>query len=313
MGHARVTVLAVLAAAACAAPASAVPGPIEAPIATVTAVHPVTGLTQDAAGVSAGWIGEQDASFPRVGDVFYLRGLYAVTGTLPDVPILQFVADAALLPDMELAISAANPVRCLFYPQIAGPPAPDAPACAQSPEGTLADGAFFGSPGEMQPGQGFEVQVPVRVSRPKNGLASGREAAFGVRLRSVWGVALSVQHLIVPPAPAAGPAGGAPTATPPRATRLRAVVGRADRRGRRAVTVRLRLSAAAQLRVTLQRRARPGAPFRAMRRPAVTRRLAAGVRRVPLGRLAPGAYRAVLRMRGVTGTTSTARVTFRVR
>lgn len=314
----RATALALVIAAAvpaAAVPAAAAPGPIDAPAGFVTAVHPITGLAQQATGVSAGYIGEPDATFPRVGDVFELRAVVAITGTLPDVPILTFVADALLLPDITLAIDARHPVRCFFSASPGAPPAPDDASCNQSPTGSLADGAFFGGRGEMQPGETFEIRVPVRVTRPKAGLATGAAARFGVQLLSSHGRALSAQHLVVAPVASGGaPAGRpSPVTAAPRASRLAAVVGRADRRGRRPVTVRLRLSGPAQVRVTLQRRARPGGPFRALRRPAVTRRLAAGTRRLAIGRLAPGAYRAVIRARGGDGAASTARVGFRVR
>ena len=168
-----------------------------------------------------------DPSFPRVGDVFYIRGIVANTsGSLTDAPIMSFVFDQQFDPDVEYAVSAETPVLCLFYPDINEAGQPDPEYCRQTPDpGFVAGGSFFGGGRVLQPGEGFEVRVPVRVRVPKNGLAAGAAARFGVHVLSSHGEGLAVQSVVVA-------AGAAEAPPPPSAPPAPAPVRRGPRRGR---------------------------------------------------------------------------------
>ena len=123
---------------------------------------------------------------PLTGDVFYIRGIVANTsGSLTDAPIMSFVFDERFDPDVDYAVSVDTPVLCLFYPDINEAGQPDPEHCRQTPDpGFVAGGSFFGGGHVLQPGEGFEVRLPVRVSVPKNGLADGAAARFGVHVLS---------------------------------------------------------------------------------------------------------------------------------
>ena len=51
-------------------------------------------------GQFAGYLGEPDASAPRVGEVFYVHGLVAVVATVSKVPTMTLVFDEQLAPDV---------------------------------------------------------------------------------------------------------------------------------------------------------------------------------------------------------------------
>ncbi|HWH13726.1 MAG TPA: hypothetical protein VNT51_03205, partial [Miltoncostaeaceae bacterium] len=259
-------------------------------------------------GQFAGYRGERDATSPRVGDVFYIRGFVAVVATVSEAPIMSFVFDPALAPDVELAVSAQHPVVCLFHEEISDAGVPDPGNCRQTPEVAGSGGWFFGGR-ELAPGQAFEVQVPIRVKAVKSGIATGAAAQFGVHVDPALGSPMiASQYLFVAPAPvpAGSPAAGADRVAP----RAAALAVRAQGGVR---TLRFRLSEPARVGARVERRL-PGARarWRTVRtlRPAP---LAAGTRTVKVGRLAPGSYRAVLSARDAAGNTGTARVTFRVR
>jgi hypothetical protein len=250
---------------------------------------------------SAGFLAETDGSGPRVGEVIYIRGRVGVVPPgLNDAPLMTFFFDPALAPDVSLAISPATPVRCSTT--VGGGPAQPV-NCPQAAKDVGGGRLFFGGLSPQAGGQTFEVQVPIRVAAPKNGLATGAAARFGVEVTSVFGsgAGQAVQYLVVPPAAGAG--GPGPAAGP--ASRLRVVAGP---RGTR--VVRFRLAAPARVGATVQRRRGRGyATVR--RRPA--RALAAGARRIALGRLGPGRYRVVLAVRDGAGDRSVARRAFVVR
>ena len=318
---------ALVALAGAAAPAAAEPQYNNGAFVSLYATSPVTGLRHAATSWFAGYLGETtDPAFPRTGDVFYIRGIVANTsGSLTDAPIMSFVFDERFDPDVDYAISADTPVLCLFYPDINEAGQPDPEHCRQTPDpGFVAGGSFFGGGRVLQPGEGFEVRVPVRVSVPKNGLADGAAARFGVHVLSSHGEGLAVQSVVVtagaggappppsaPPAPAPVPAG--PDVVAPRATGVAVAVSpRAATSGRRRADLRLRLSEPARVTVRLQRRMRSGAPFRALGSPS-SRRLAAGPAVIGLGRLAAGSYRVLLEVRDASGNQTVVRKSFVVR
>lgn len=312
MGRARlVSALLVGGIAAVATPAAAAPEWQDGVATNVVGVIPTPGgfVPGPVTLQSAGFLAEPDGSGPRVGEVIYLRGRVGVIPPgLADAPIMRFVFDPALAPDVTFAISAATPVRCSTYTD---PAAPAAVNCAQAPQDTGGGAYFFGGLPSQAGGRTFEVQVPVRVSAPKNGQAGGNAARFGVQVTSTFGVAdaTAFQHLVVPPASSGGSAGDAP-ATAAR-LRVRPRAGSA-RRGRPPVRLlRFVLSERARVVVALQRRPRAGAAPRTVRTlPA--RSLAAGPRILALGRLRAGGYRAVVRLRDGAGNRSTAAIAFRV-
>jgi|GEM_PF-5611747 len=263
-------------------------------------------------GQFAGYRGERDATSPRVGDVFYIRGFVAVVATVSEAPIMSFVFDQAFAPDVQFAISAATPVVCLFHEEIGDAGTPDPANCSQTPQPAGSGGWFFGGR-ELEPGQAFEVQVPVRVSAVKKGIATGAAAQFGVHVDPALGSPMiATQYVFVapaltpPPGPPGTPAAGGDTVAPrPAALRVGAQ-GRVR-------TLNLRLPEAARVGVRVERRL-PGARARwrlaRVVRPAA---LAAGARSVRIGRLPAGAYRAVVRAQDAAGNVATARVTFAVR
>ena len=316
-----------------AAPAAAEPQYNNGTHVSLYGTSPVSGLRHAATSWFAGYIGDTaDPSFPRVGDVFYIRGIVANTSaSLTDAPIMSFVFDPQFEPDVEYAVSAANPVQCLYYPDINLDGQPDPDYCRQTPDvGFTPRGSFFGGGRLLQPGEGFEVRVPVRVRAPKNGLASGGAARFGVHVLSSHGAGLAVQSVVVapgaaaptpapvtPPAPAAEPAGGTGNppaqAAAPRVSRvLVAISPRATSSSLRVARLRLRLSEPARVTVRVQRRANAGAPYRAVGA-SRSLRLAAGSRTIALGRLAAGSYRVLVRVRDAGGSQSAAQTAFVVK
>ena len=125
---------ALVALAGAAAPAAAEPQYNNGDYVSLYATSPVTGLRHAATSWFAGYLGETaDPAFPRVGDVFYIRGIVANTsGSLTDAPIMSFVFDERFDPDVEYAISAETPVQCLFYPDINEAGQPDPEHCRQT-------------------------------------------------------------------------------------------------------------------------------------------------------------------------------------
>ena len=100
--------------------------------------------------------------------MFYIRGIVANTsGSLTDAPIMSSVFDERFDPDVDYAVSVDTPVLCLFDPDINQAGQPDPEHCRQTPDpGFVAGGSFFGGGHVLQPGEGFEVRLPVRVSVP---------------------------------------------------------------------------------------------------------------------------------------------------
>ena len=255
---------------------------------------------------------------PRVGEVFYIHGLVGVVGTSSEAPIMEFIFDEKLAPDIEFAISAEHPVRCFFVADLGKPNEKQdaSDTCSQSPTAG-SQGTFFGSR-PLSPGESFEVQVPVVVSKVKNGIGTGDGARFGLHVKPANAdPALAEQHLFVAEAPpgADGAPGAAGTTTKAGAVGLKVL-----RQGRTARRVlRLRVLRRSRVSGVIQRRRVVRTKNEHARkvtwkkvRSVRARTLNAGTRRVALGRLSSGRYRVVLKVRQLGGGKSTVRKTFRV-
>ncbi len=160
-----------------------------------------TPVLEALSGHFGGYWGEPDATRPTAGEVAYIRGFVAVTSTRSQAPIMTFLFHPNLAQDTNFAISAQNPVRCYAHATITGPGIPDPQNCNQTPSWSPQGGWFFGGR-PLAPGQAFQVQVPVVVSAPRSGIASGDAALFAVRVSTSPGNAVDArQWIFVAPAP----------------------------------------------------------------------------------------------------------------
>lgn len=256
---------------------------------------------------------------PKVGEVFYIHGLVGVVGTSSEAPIMEFIFDEKLGPDIQFAISAEHPVRCFFVADLGKPDEKQdaSDTCSQSPSAG-AQGAFFGSR-PLSPGESFEVQVPVVVSKVMNGIGTGAAARFALHVRPANAdPALAEQHLFVaeaPPGSGGAAAPGAKGAKKAGAVGLRVLKqGRSSRRVLRLrVLNRSRVNGVIQRRrvVTTKNQNARKVAWKNVRR-VRARTLRAGTSRVPLGRVPNGRYRVVLDVKQIRGSRSTVRKTFRV-
>ena len=119
------------------------------------------------------------AALPKVGDTFYVRMLPARSGS--GCGIAMHIHPEIVLPvGVELAISAATPVRCLSWDYLADIATP-LDGCPQTPQ-TGAYGPSFDQetpngpmPWEVPHLRGVVIEIPLRSSRPLKG-AAGRPA-----------------------------------------------------------------------------------------------------------------------------------------
>ena len=110
------------------------------------------------------------ANVPKVGDVFYARVLAGAVGN-PCVDVQQVHFEVFPPSGVQPAISPSTPVKCTYNVM----PTPAEWYSQQPQQGLFGAAAFFrnvaGSPlWALPPGDFFELQVPLRSSRPLTGL-----------------------------------------------------------------------------------------------------------------------------------------------
>ncbi len=125
-----------------------------------------------AAGLVAGVLYD-DAAPPKTGEVFYVVFEGAGTGN-PYPCVGQFMRPDIVLPaGLDLAVSAANPIRCVRWDYNGSEPvtAPETALCPTSPQppesgGIASFGTSGGSSWDISNYIGYEIQVPVVASTP---------------------------------------------------------------------------------------------------------------------------------------------------
>jgi hypothetical protein len=140
----------------------------------------ITGARVTQVGSFASYFGARDLSFPRVGDVSYVRAFSQVVGNpCSGGDVIGF--DFFLPPGATLAISADNPVICQAQFG-SNPPIENDPAirCNQTPSSGAFGGLFFGF-AEVPKGFSFQIMVPVRFNQ------SLRPGTLGVAVSTVGG------------------------------------------------------------------------------------------------------------------------------
>ena len=146
----------------------------------------------------AGYWGTIDTSFPRTGDVSYVRGVAAVVGNpCSGGDVLGF--DFFLPAGASVAASAQTPVRCIATRLSDGFTTTTDPSihCSQTPSAGTAGGLFFGY--AVTPhGWVFEIDVPVRFDRALHGLASPQAEQLGVVTSTTNGPRAVTQFVTAP-------------------------------------------------------------------------------------------------------------------
>jgi hypothetical protein len=192
------------------AAAGAASGWIDGVAANTFAIHPVTGYGPQTLSWIGYW-GANDASSPRVGDVFYVHMVSGVIG-VGDAPALNLGFDGTLAPDVDFMISPQNPVHCYYYSPGGGYTdfTNDASKCAQTPQPGFVGGTYFFGGLALPPGASWEVQVPIRVRRPKSGIASGTAARiYNAQTTAIGAPSPLITHqdiFVAPRVPEFGPA-----------------------------------------------------------------------------------------------------------
>jgi hypothetical protein len=167
-----------------------------------------------------------DAAPPKVGEVFYVVVEGAGIGDPYPCVGQKMKADILLPAGVDLAVSAANPIRCVRWDYGEGDPVstPETALCPTAPQppelgGAASFGTADGSMWDIPMGLGWEVQVPVVAS------ASGYTSVeFAVRIADaednpVINVTSDLVHIDavatpIPPPPAPTPASVAATVAP---------------------------------------------------------------------------------------------------
>lgn len=146
-----------------------------------------------------------DAAPPKVGEVFYVVVEGAGVGDPYPCVGQKMKADILLPAGVDLAVSAANPIRCVRWDYGEGDPVstPETALCPTAPQppelgGAASFGTADGSMWDIPMGLGWEVQVPVVAS------ASGSTAVeFAVRIADAEdNPVINVTSGYVPVAPA---------------------------------------------------------------------------------------------------------------
>lgn len=140
----------------------------------------ITGARVTQIGSFASYFGARDLSFPRVGDISYVRAFSQVVGNpCSGGDVIGF--DFFLPSGATLAISADNPVICQAQFG-SNPPIENDPAirCNQTASFGGFGGLFFGF-AEVPTGFSFQIMVPVRFNQ------SLRPGSLGVAVSSAGG------------------------------------------------------------------------------------------------------------------------------
>jgi len=158
-----------------------------------------------------------DAAPPKVGEVFYVVVEGAGIGDPYPCVGQKMKADILLPAGVDLAVSAANPIRCVRWDYGEGDPVstPETALCPTAPQppelgGAASFGTADGSMWDIPMGLGWEVQVPVVAS------ASGYTSVeFAVRIADAEdNPVINVTSGYVPVAPGTPPPPPPPTPIP---------------------------------------------------------------------------------------------------
>jgi hypothetical protein len=165
-----------------------------------------------------------DAARPKVGEVFYVVVEGAGIGDPYPCVGQKMKADILLPAGVDLAVSAANPIRCVRWDYGEGDPVstPETALCPTAPQppelgGAASFGTADGSMWDIPMGLGWEVQVPVVAS------ASGYTSVeFAVRIAdaednpviNVTSDFVHIEAAATPPPPPPAPATVAATVAP---------------------------------------------------------------------------------------------------
>lgn len=170
----------------------------------------VTGNAETELTTFTGYWGTLDGSFPRTGDVSYIRAVGAVVGNPcsgGDAVGFDFFPPAGA----SVAVSAQNPVRCIGTRLSDGFTTTTDPNihCSQTPSNGTNGGLFFGYAVAPR-GWAFEIQVPVQFNRELKGLAGPRadnlkviaSSTNGTQHVEAW-VTVPLRGIVNYPAPSA--------------------------------------------------------------------------------------------------------------
>jgi len=143
-----------------------------------------------------GYYGADDASFPRVGDTYYVRVLLGTVGAPCTGGAQVSVRVLFPLATMPVTGDPQRPIRCFSFPL--GNPDQMAEytdgSCPLSP--TLVEPGVwqynptpsFGAAWPVATGQGLQIWFPVRSDAVLNGISSGDSARFFGRIWNIDGV-----------------------------------------------------------------------------------------------------------------------------
>jgi len=166
-----------------------------------------------------GYWGTTDGSFPKTGDVSYIRGVAAVVGN-PCSGSDAIGFDFFPPPGASVAVSAQNPVRCIATRLSDGATFTTDPNihCSQTATAGTNGGLFFGW-ANLPRAYAFEIQVPVQFNKELKGIAGPAadrlkvitSTSNGTKLVEAW-VNVPLRAIVNYPAPSAvydGAYGGA--------------------------------------------------------------------------------------------------------
>jgi hypothetical protein len=155
-----------------------------------------------------GYWGTTDASFPKTGDVSYIRAVAAVVGN-PCSGSDAIGFDFFPPPGALVAVSAQNPVRCIATRLSDGATFTNDPNihCSQTSSAGTNGGLFFGW-ANLPRAYAFEIQVPVQFNKELKGMAGPAadrlkvitSTSNGTKLVEAW-VNVPLRAIVNYPAP----------------------------------------------------------------------------------------------------------------
>jgi hypothetical protein len=158
----------------------------------VYTINCVTGQTETLSSSSIAWFGDPNNP-PMVNTVYYARVSWGVMGD-PCGGGAQ-VAPELFLPDgTTLAISPANPVRCLAVNLSNGATSPEISQCPQAPStGVQGGSGFYPTNGNnaawpTPQGFGWQILIPLLSTTPLSGIVSGSGPCSSCLTAAVWSI-----------------------------------------------------------------------------------------------------------------------------
>jgi hypothetical protein len=119
-------------------------------------------------GSFVGYYGTSDVTWPRVGDLYYVRLVFSVVGNECAGGIAPLV-EMLLPPNTQFAISGTDPVYC-YYTSPSNVTSQVTSGCPQT-YGVGAYGARFNWPYPLPYGSSLDIRFPVVSSQPLSGIA----------------------------------------------------------------------------------------------------------------------------------------------